>query len=88
MEKLKYIIDERGNFAIFSSLATHRSVAQGFDTHNKIVGAGFCNIRHGFYQPEFEGRAINVHCWGESISLGIESRKEDEIIINKQLNND
>lgn len=96
MEKLKYIIDKHGNFAIFSTLATHASVARGFDTHNEIVGAGFCNIAVGyknnpfdvsFDQAKEEKEIVNVHCWGESVSLNIKSREEDEQIINRKLNN-
>jgi len=89
--ELKYIIDERGNFAIFSKLATHQSMARGFDTHNKIVGAGFCNIAVGYVgkiNPDgSEERNINIHCYGSSSSLNIESREEDEKIINHKLNN-
>lgn len=82
--KQKYIIDSRGNFAIFSELITHSVLARALsnDTGNEIVGAGFCNIT-----PQGDSVYVNVHCFGESVSLGIKSREEDEKIINEKINN-
>lgn len=87
--KLKYILDEYGNFAIFSDVNTHSDMAKGF--YKKPISAGFCTIAVGYYyinnNKEEEKQNINVHCFGESISLGLESREEDEKIINNKLNN-
>ena len=85
MAKLKYIIDGYGNFAIFSDRNSHSDIAKGFEF--KPVGAGFCNIAVG-YKIEMDGRearTINVHCFGESISLKLKSREEDEKIINENI---
>ena len=78
--ELKYVITEHNNFAIFSKGTNHGDI--GKELHGDPVGAGFCTLRkHGDLDN------INIHCYGESISLGIESREEDEKIINKALNN-
>jgi hypothetical protein len=82
MERLKYIIDEHGNFAIFSDVNLHSDMAKGF--HFKPVSAGFCTIDIG-YKIDTNGKEetiVNVHCFGESISLKLKGREEDEKIIN------
>lgn len=87
MEKLKYIIDKYGNFAIFSKNNAHSDIAKGFEF--KPVGAGFCTIAVGYKATEdcFDDikEIVNVHCFGESISLELESREEDEKIINENI---
>ena len=88
MEKLKYILDEYGNFAIFSESNSHSDMARGF--HFKPVSAGFCTIAVGYKHGEFdnngeEKRMVNVHCFGESISLKLKSRTEDGDIINEKI---
>ena len=86
MERLKYIIDEHGNFAIFSDVNLHSDMAKGF--HFKPVSAGFCTIDVGYYEEQeneettIEVHKTNVHCFGENISLKLKSREEDEKIIN------
>lgn len=85
----KYIIDERGNFIIFSRLYTHADVARGRGSGAlPIVGAGLCNFAIGHYKKgtEKELTHVNVHCYGESYSLGISSREIDEEIITNTLN--
>jgi len=85
MHELKYVVTENGDFAIFSKLTNHCDV---HGLYGKVVGAGFCTIAVG-YKPKWElgeeERIVNVHCYGRSVSLGIESRKEDEEIINSKI---
>lgn len=76
---MKYIVTENNDFAIFTKLSNHNDVAR--DLYGKPVGAGFCNIRQ-----EADSERVNVHCYGRSVSLGIESREEDEKIINSKIN--
>lgn len=64
--KLKYVVDELGEFAIFSEYVKHSDVANQF-RHTEIVGAGFVEI--------FDGE---VTCYGESTSLKIKSRGEKD----------
>lgn len=77
MSELKYVVTEHGDFAIFTKLTNHSDVR---GLHGKIVGAGFCN-----FARKADSEEANVHCYGKSISLGISSREEDEIIINKAI---
>lgn len=74
--RLKYVVTDSGDFAIFTELTKHSDIAPRL--FGKPVGAGFCSIA-GIADTDM----AKVHCWGESISLGIESRPEDEQIINK-----
>ncbi len=88
--RLKYILDDYGNFAIFSDVNTHSDMARGF--YREPVSAGFCTLAVGYKEPSKydlgeEQRNLNIHCFGKSISLGLESREEDEKIINDKLNN-
>jgi hypothetical protein len=82
MERLKYIIDNYKNFVIFSDGNSHKDIAKGF--YFKPLSAGFCTIDIGYKTEEdgWEKRVINIHCFGESISLGLKSKEEDEKIIN------
>lgn len=79
--RLKYIVTDENAFAIFSETQTHSDMARGM--WGKPVGAGFCNIAR-----EADSEYANVHCWGESTTLGIKSRPEDEEIINRKLKSD
>lgn len=72
MNKLKYIVDVVGGFAIFPPYIDHDTVAnlmtkRGIDP----VGAGFIDF--------FDG---TVHCYGESVSMRMKSRgAEDDAVI-------
>lgn len=79
--ELKYILDDYGNFALFSKVNTHSDMAKGF--YKKPVSAGFCRIEA---EETHHGERAVVVCWGESISLNLKSRAEDGDIINKKLN--
>ncbi len=83
-DDLKYIVDEYGNIAVFSPTATHADVAR--QMHGKIVGAGFVRFNT---ETETQG-AKRIHCFGESISCHVTSRKEvdEAIILNKLFRED
>lgn len=84
---LKYIITEHKNFALFSEgLESHSVIASR--VFGKVVGAGFARISTAEHDHNEYHTKINVECYGKSISLGIDSRKEDGEIINRQLNNE
>jgi hypothetical protein len=68
----KYIVTDKNDFAIFTDLSKHSDVARSL--FGKPVGAGFCRIQNN--------RFI---CYGESVSLNLESRLKDEDIINGRL---
>lgn len=74
--RLKYIVDEYGNFMIFSP-AIHHVTAQHASfrhTRGECVGAGFVDISDG-----------KITCFGHSESLNIKSRgDEDAEIIAEQ----
>lgn len=73
--KSKYVILDKGFTVglVFSDLLNHSEVANGIG--GKVVSAGFCHIEDGRYC-----------CYGESVSLNVESRpEEDARILNKYL---
>ncbi len=85
--RFKYIRSETGSFAIFSQEEVHADMARSM--RGKIIGAGFCSIGIGYYNDgnDKEHTIINIHCYGESISLGVNgNKKEDEDYINKKVN--
>lgn len=74
--KSKYVVgilagDEAA--LVFSELLTHRDVARVFQ---RVISAGFCHY------SESDGC---VKVYGESISLGIKSRPEDEIHVGQAM---
>ena len=74
--KSKYIIVNLGCIApvVFTDLLQHRDVANGIG--GRVIGAGFCYIGD-------DGQYV---CYGESVSLNIVSRgEEDSKILNKYL---
>jgi hypothetical protein len=74
---MKYIIIDEGTLeypVIFSEFCGHDEYAKG----KRVVAAGFVN----FY---IENNKIYVHTYGKSMSLNIESRKQDGKIIEKHL---
>lgn len=74
----KYIITRSGQFAIFNSNSTmqHIDVAETISHVRLIVGAGFCSL-----SPEGQ-----MQCFGQSMSLRIASREEDDAdIINEAI---
>lgn len=90
MNNLKYIVTDDGSFSIFSASQTHRDVAKGMT--GTPVGAGFIVIEIGWSvrangNVDTDETKLDVHCLGESISLGVPSRfSVDDMIINRQIN--
>lgn len=79
--RLKYIVTDHGDFAIFTELSNHSDVARSL--YGKPVGAGFCNL---IYAGNLHGMHIQVECFGHSVTLDLESRKEvDAAVINKHI---
>jgi len=78
--EFKYIIDKNKNFIIFSKTINHSDMKRIIPS--EIVSAGFCSfhVSHELLPA--------VHCFGESISLNIKSRQEDDLIINNKINNE
>lgn len=64
MDDLKYILDEDGNFMIFSPVTYHKTAYRAMSNHalSKCVGAGFIKLGNG-----------KVRCYGRSESLNIAS---------------
>lgn len=78
--KLKYILTQNNDFAIFSSLSNHTDISkQLFGTP---ISAGFCSLL-----SNIKNNKININCYGESISLNLQSRIIDSQIINDLINN-
>ena len=71
--KLKYILTKNNGPIFFSTLINHSEMASKF---GPATSAGFCQI------DNFNGK---VECYGKSVSLGIESDKNDAEIIMRQL---
>lgn len=76
--ELKYIVTDQNAFAIFSTTQSHSDMVRGM--WGIPVGAGYCNIAR-----QADSEYANVHCYGESVSLGLKSREEDEGIINRKI---
>ena len=87
-DELKYLVIEdttSGNCMsmVFNCIIEHRKAAVGVCgvSGKKVVGAGFCSIK-----PEEVSTRLNVSCWGESVSLDIKSRgEEDEKVILRDM---
>lgn len=74
----KYIVDEDGNYMIFSNTIHHNTAQCASSRHARVpcVGAGFIGIGPN-----------GVACWGYSESLGIKSRGDlDAEVIARRLN--
>jgi hypothetical protein len=74
MSKMKYIVVDMNipEPFVFSETVTHADVARAVG--GTVLGAGFCQIA-----------GDQFHCYGESISLRVKSRgDEDSNILNKR----
>jgi len=91
--KLKYLVmDNLGNlrsttgFIIFPEFELHSSVAYKYKSvlsktgREHVVGAGFVQLI-----PISENK-IEAHCYGKSVSLNIDSRKEDSKLLTSYIN--
>ena len=75
---MKYIVVEGiccGDAIIFSEVLTHAEVAGS----RKVLGAGFV-----FFEIDSDGE-VNPSCYGESETLGIKCRGEDNFAIRIML---
>jgi len=81
MNRAKYIIAE-GSAIFFSAAITHSDMARG---KGRIDGAGFVT----FSMVNVDGEdIIKASAYGDSVSLGIKSRGEDDsVIITRQISN-
>ena len=82
MENAKYIIVETRGVEVpivFSSLLDHFIIGRG----HKVISAGFCAV--GAKPTEKDAENIDVSVFGKSVTLKIDSRKEDALIIQKVL---
>jgi hypothetical protein len=77
--RLKYVITDKNCFALFSDTTGHDEVARGL--WGTPVGAGFATMRQAA-----DSKDINIHCFGKSVTLGLESRPQDEEIITSKIN--
>ena len=68
--ELKYIIPEDGSPVIFKDPILHSEAACGL---GKILSAGFLRIR-------YTDDKFDCHVYGESVSLGIGSDKDEDVI--------
>lgn len=76
MDKLKYIIDDYGQFMVFSPSVIHKDAARLLEraTTGVVEGAGFIDIG-----------TRGVTCYGRSESLRISSRKQDADLIAEKM---
>ena len=85
--RVKYVIrDECGGTPIlFPEWLNHTQFAR----KESCLGAGVCSVRAEEKMVEAGTatvRDITVHCWGESVTLEVKSRlEEDEKLIRKML---
>jgi hypothetical protein len=82
MYRAKYVIVE-GSAIVFSAAIQHKDMV-GFN--QKCDGAGF--VSFALTKDSFGDEIISATCYGESISLGIKSRDEqDSVIVTRQITN-
>ena len=76
--KYKYIKFEYGDFVVFPPVINHNDMARMANRTGDVgaaVSAGFVDTQDGG----------ELHCFGESISIGIKSKPEDSEEINMKL---
>ena len=81
MYNAKYVIID-GRAIIFSAAIQHKDMV-GYN--EKASGAGF--VTFGLKVDSYGDTIIVANAYGESISLGIKSRKEDSEILTRQITN-
>ena len=86
MDNGKYIIVEcRGHEAaiMFSPLISHCDIGTKGDSKGKVISAGFFEV--GAISTKKDPKDIGIAVWGKSVTLKLNSRKEDMAIIKKAL---
>lgn len=68
---MKYITSKDGEMIIFSIGFSHDEMARKTIGIKNVVGAGFVSLS-------------DATCYGRSISLGIDSREDDTILLKNQ----
>lgn len=76
LDACKYIITNEGP-VMFSSAMVHADVARGIG--RDVLGAGFAQFYVDGDQEDDD--TISVRCYGESLSLGVKSRGEEDAAI-------
>lgn len=80
MRDVKYVIVD-GSAIVFSAAIAHSDMVRH---HQKAEGAGF--VRFYPSKNSWGEDVIIAKCYGESISLGVKSREEeDSIIVTQQI---
>ncbi len=86
MEYGKYIIIEHDGCEfpiLFHSVINHCDIGTKGNSRGKVISAGFFMI--GAESSDDDEKDIDVSVWGKSVTLKIESRKEDERLIKQIL---
>lgn len=82
MNNVKYVI-VNGSAIVFSAAIQHKDMV-GYN--EKCEGAGF--VQFVPFKNEWGEERVKASCYGKSISLGIESRpEEDSMIVTRQISN-
>jgi hypothetical protein len=81
MFETKYVI-VNGCAIVFSAAIQHKEMVGHSE---KCEGAGF--VRFKASTDSYGEEIITAHCYGKSVSLGIESRREDSHIVTRQITN-
>jgi hypothetical protein len=75
----KYVIVD-GCAIVFSAAITHSDMVK---YNKRAEGAGFVRFDPG--KNEWDEDVVIAKCFGNSISLGVESREEDSLIVTRQI---
>jgi hypothetical protein len=75
----KYVIVD-GCAIVFSAAITHSDMVK---YNKRAEGAGFVRFYPG--KNEWDEDVVIAKCFGNSISLGVESREEDSLIVTRQI---
>ncbi|MCI4435662.1 MAG: hypothetical protein JHC33_02455 [Ignisphaera sp.] len=78
MSKFKYINFENLGMVIFENQINHAEMASWLN--DTPISAGFVSL------PNKDENGNIAHCYGESISLRLESRKEDTELLQRSFN--
>jgi hypothetical protein len=80
MSDVKYVIVD-GSAIVFSGAIQHKDMVG----YNKgAEGAGFVRFV-AEKDPEYGDTIVVAKCYGRSISLNVESREEDSMIVTRQI---
>jgi len=89
MEYGKYIIKVLRDIEVailFDPLISHCDIGTKGDSRGETISAGFFGASAA--PTDEDSRAIDVSVWGKSVTLKMDSRPEDEVLIKKVLRRD